>query len=169
MYICLVVGFNVSLCVCILQLIRKLSWQTLVWFKMTRKQKSPTSIRKLIFYKVHLDMRLVWFLIANTKFKIHLDKRLVWFINTNTKFKIHLDTRLVWLPERARLNLERLDLLLAHWFAVFVLFWWPSNIFHLPHWFAVSILCWWSSDFLSALCYISQLSGYDHEVGQLTN
>ena len=101
-------------CVCILQWIRNLSWQTLVWFKMTRKQKSPTSIRKkLIFYKVHLDMRLVWFLIANTKFKIHLDKRLVWFINTNTKFKIHLDTRLVWLPERARLNLERLDLLLS--------------------------------------------------------
>ena len=132
MYICLVVGFNVSLCEHT-SINKKFILKEAGWFKMTRKQKSPTSIRKkLILYKVHLDMRLVWFLIANTK------------------VKMHLDTRLVWLPERARLNLERLDLLLANYFAVFMPFWWPSDHLLLPHWFAVSILCWWSSDFLLA-------------------
>ena len=138
MYICLVVGFNVSLCVH--TSINKKFILRLVWFKMT-KTKVPrcvqTSIERWIFYKVHLDMRLVWFLIANTKFKSLLDKRLAWFINTNTfantKVKMHLDTRLVWLPERARLNLERLDLLLAYCFAVFMLSWWPSDLLLLPH------------------------------------
>ena len=69
MYICLVVGFNVSLCVCILQWIRNLSWQTLVWFKMT-KTKVPMCAN--FTEKINLLQSSPWYeasVISNCKYK----------------------------------------------------------------------------------------------------